>query len=65
MKKKNNPFKMVGSYIGAILGWASLYPILGGSSFGGTFPQMVTYVIFLFIGFLLGWGLTLLWRKFK
>jgi hypothetical protein len=85
MKKNNNPFKMIGSWIGVaisvIIGYCSLAFSLGGSPYL-LFRAIFKYINFwailfypingnlglIFIpitGFLIGWGITYLWRKFK
>jgi len=74
MKKKNNPFKMWGSWIGAVVGWLSLQ-FLGLSYFNfwyltiwqSMFPAVSWGAIppVVISGFLLGWGLEVLFRKNK
>lgn len=61
MKKKSyNPFKMWGSWIGAIVGFILLYiflaPFEGLGNSGSLFLNWKTYIS-LPIGFLLGWGI--------
>lgn len=75
MKKKNNPFKMWGSYVGGILALFVPIPMMGsgGIPLLSSIPRITSgniYAIFgllliFIVGFLLGWGITLLWRKFK
>ena len=74
--KSYNPFKMWGSYIGAIIGFFSVWPsifiliVLGwcNGEFcenSGTFLGRVSQIIPAIIGFLLGWGIHSLIRKLR
>ena len=75
MKKKNyNPFKMWESWIGGILlsliGAYMNYKDCTGSGLICSRDFRVLYLspqtlIYLIIGFLLGWAIESLWRKFK
>lgn len=78
MKKNKNPFKMWGSWIGAILGllYGSFYYIqetgfLSWSDIPGEFREITgiellfTFLGPVIIGFLIGWGLEVLFRKNK
>ena len=71
MKKSYNPFKMWGSYVGAIVFGALLV-------FNNEFAQLILnpiYTIYyrpympmlvpFLIGFLIGWGIHSLFRRFK
>ena len=84
-KKSNNPFKMWGSYVGAVLGVGLLFGIRGicniiaGVGGCNTFVAFLSAetvyssgllsTIFLFgyliVGFLIGWGIHSLIRRFK
>jgi len=70
-KKSNNPFKMWGSYVGALIGFVStgiLSPIVGTSNFdtiiNGT-PLTYGNIYSTVAGFLIGWGIYSLIRKYK
>ena len=79
MKKKNNPFKMWGSWIGSVIG---AFIIARDYDFfmnpGGPNKPIASYfyslglrfeplliIGFIIIGFLIGWGITIFWRKIK
>lgn len=75
MKKKNNPFKMYGAWIGAVIGLISMWfgmDLVSGyilhalnlMSNSGFF-LIASYGIPIILGFLIGWLLTLFWRKIK
>ena len=84
MKKKNNPFKMWGSWVGAVIGFLINFKIWGYettmdsskvflverfkifvTSFASQYNNLVVvdYTIFIILGFLLGWGITILYRR--
>ena len=80
MKKIKNPFKMLGSYIGAVAGLISMW--FGMDSFSGyilkmimgntfylnslsSFLFIISYTIPIILGFLLGWEIEVLIRKNK
>lgn len=77
MKSKYNPFKMWGSYVGAVIGaiWYPVYLFIflsffcTGSHCGDAgIAFVVTPLMALIsapIGFFLGWGIHSLWRKYK
>jgi len=73
MKNKYNPFKMLGSWVGALIGffWAiGLQPKgLCNLIFVGNktvcLSSGIAYFIIILIGFLIGWGIQSLWRKYK
>lgn len=84
-KKTKNPFKMWGSWIGAII----LYPIIlildynnfnimsnisksianifgeAGTSIGNNVFAIIFLILPAIFGFLIGYGIQLLWRKFR
>lgn len=84
MKKKYNPFRMWGSYAGAVIGiilsWNFLVPVIktnawftpkmyGGCDLTGFCSDAMAtpypiYVL-LIVGFLLGWGIHSLFRRFN
>jgi len=85
-KKSNNPFKMWGGYIGAVVGFLSQFRIWGHettmdsskifliSRFKLLSPSNVSQynfltgldiVIFVIAGFLIGWGIHSLIRRFR
>jgi hypothetical protein len=69
-RKNNNPFKMWGSYVGTVAGIAYGYlmqPKCTGGAICGYSPLafLVPYLIGIVVGFLLGWGIQVLWRNFK
>ena len=80
IKKKNNPFKMWGSYIGAVIFFivSFILSYIGcamtsgcGSSDWGIFlsniflENIFRWTTIMIIGFLIGWGINVLWRKRK
>lgn len=91
MKKKNNPFKMWGSWIGAVIGGLPLIlPQIAPHQLANIIAQLsilittlnpLTYILALFfedwgpvilgiwtapiVYFLIGWLITVLWRKYK
>jgi len=71
MKKKNyNPFKMWGSYVGTIVGL--MYQFFSqdivdffGFTFNFTSSTFTFSIGYTIIGFLIGWGIHSLFRRFK
>lgn len=66
VKKKNSPFKMWGSYVGAIIAiifvWITIIPII---YIGGWIPAIITSIVAGILGFLIGWGIHSLIRRLK
>lgn len=71
-RKSNNPFKLWGSYVGAILFMSPFFLI--GNIFGGNtnisleadFFGLLLFILGAgIIGFLIGWGIQLLIRRFR
>jgi hypothetical protein len=60
MKKNNNPFMMIGSWLGFIAGLFSM-AIINNWDFSHQITFM--HVVFGIAGFLLGWGIEVLLRK--
>lgn len=71
MKKSYNPFKMWGSYVGALLGF--MIPTNCYTSPKFTLPltwicqtpEFTYWIKLTFLGFLIGWLINSLWRKFR
>ena len=79
MKKKYNPFKMWGSWIGGVIG-IILFKVIGFSFlnkiFGNVFITKITFgggmaggyymlIYYIILGFLIGWGIHSLFRRLK
>ena len=65
--KKYNPFKMWGSWVGAVVGLVIyLWGIIGRGSSGIMVAwDLTTLIIYLISGFLLGWGIHSLIRRLR
>ena len=80
-KKSYNPFKMWGSWVGFILGFfwmlieskisgkydipfiiERILPLTGGDALGAGLVYLIIYMI---LGFIIGWGIHSLIRKFR
>lgn len=76
VKKNYNPFKMWGSYVGAIVSLLAIHiipnhfvmyylaPIVSHQPFY-YFVETLSYLRTLAFGFLIGWGIHCLFRRFK
>jgi len=64
MKKSYNPFKMWGSYLGAVLGFIVVFMGMPSIFVGGNLFFILEAVSSIF-GFLIGWGIHSLIRKLK
>ena len=70
MRQKNNPFKMILPWIGVIIGFFVQLKYLDTIDIFGFLPTFNNQGIVLNIGwtitgFILGWVITILWRKIK
>jgi len=77
MKKKYNPFKMWGSYVGyVILVSLAIWTLTGtflqraytfqDFTLALKYPYIISiFVLYGSIGFLIGWAINSLWRKYK
>lgn len=76
-KKSYNPFKMWGSYFGAIMG-SSIYLVKNigtkvqshgifnfTENLMETIPYFIILIFYIFLGFLIGWGIHSLVWKYK
>jgi len=63
-KSKNNPFKMWGSYVGLVIGF-TLLPDLFSTQIDAISYAPLLLIILWVIGFLIGWGIHSLVRKYK
>jgi len=65
-KKSYNPFKMWGSWVGAILLMSiQFYHDFGISLMYSHTLNITTYIKTILMGFIFGWIINSLWRKFK
>jgi len=70
IKKSYNPFKMWGSWVGALIGMSSLFWLpntyIDFSKFNTDFlPIISLFLLFGSMGFFIGWGIHYLIRKQK
>ena len=72
IKKSYNPFKMWGSLVGLILFPLILTSLSAQDPFSGIFTvegqleiTIIAYLVYAIVGFLIGWGIHSLIRKYK